>query len=72
MKQYKVVALNSRTEALIDQTLAKDKIYDRTGKMEKNMEDLHKNLCDITKNVEEDIIKQYQEEMLEAQKEFKE
>jgi len=72
MKQYKVVALNSRTKDLIDPTPAKDKIYDKTGKIEDEMEDLHSNLCNITKKVEEDIIKQYQEEMLEAQKEFKE
>lgn len=72
MKPLKVVALNQKTRDLVEATFSKDKIYEKTYKMEDEMEDLHSELCNITKKLEEDIVEQYKKEMWEAQREYKE
>lgn len=71
-QQYKVVAFNEKIKDLIEVTGSKDRIYDGSKKIEDEMEDLHANLCDITKKNEEETVEDYKNKMLKAQKEFKE
>ena len=71
-QQYKVVAFTEKVKDLIDTTSCKERIYDGSRKIEDEMEDLHANLCDITKKNEEETVEDYKNKMLKAQKEYKE